>query len=95
MKRKGTDSGLLYTLEGNPGFWRALPYSVQQILAMFVTNLVPIGIVAAALSAVLRKFGGTSSLFVSIAASLLILFIKSCEEVIMYESSGYDGRRLS
>lgn len=41
---------------------------------MNIASIVGIGIVAAALSAVLKKFGGTSSLFVSIAASLLILY---------------------
>ena len=29
----------LYTLEGRPGLWRVLPFSIQQILAMFVSNL--------------------------------------------------------
>ena len=38
----------LYTLEGNPGLGRVLPFSLQQILAMFVTNLVPIGLIGAA-----------------------------------------------
>ncbi len=41
---------------------------------MNIASIVGIGIVAAALSVVLKKFGGTSSLFVSIAASLLILY---------------------
>ena len=31
----------LYTLEGRPGLWRVLPFSIQQLLAMFVNNLVP------------------------------------------------------
>lgn len=38
----------LYALEGNPGLRMVLPFSLQQILAMFVTNMVPIGIIAAA-----------------------------------------------
>ena len=38
----------LYTLSGNPGIGRILPYSLQQILAMFVTNMVPIGMICAA-----------------------------------------------
>ncbi len=41
---------------------------------MNIASIVGIGIVAAALSAVMKKFGGISSLFVSIAASLLILY---------------------
>ncbi|MBR4549965.1 MAG: purine/pyrimidine permease [Oscillospiraceae bacterium] len=38
----------LFSLEGNPGLGKVLPYSIQQILAMFVTNMVPIGIIGAA-----------------------------------------------
>ena len=45
----------LYTLEGNPGLGMVLPFSLQQILAMFVTNLVPIGIIAAAASPALTE----------------------------------------
>ena len=45
----------LYTLENNPGLQKILPYSLQQILAMFVTNMVPIGIVAAASVPVLSQ----------------------------------------
>ena len=44
------DRKSLYTLEGNPGLLLALPYSVQQVLTMFISNLVPIGLVAAAAS---------------------------------------------
>ena len=45
----------LYTLEGNPGLGMVLPFSLQQILAMFVTNMVPIGIIAAAASPALTE----------------------------------------
>ena len=45
----------LYTLEGNPGITKVLPYSLQQILAMFVTNMVPIGIIGAASAPVLTQ----------------------------------------
>ena len=45
----------LYTLEGRPGLWRVLPFSIQQILAMFVSNLVPIGIIGAAASPALSQ----------------------------------------
>ena len=38
----------LYTLEENPGLGKTLPFSLQQIFAMFVTNMVPIGIIGAA-----------------------------------------------
>ncbi len=41
---------LLYSLDGNPGVLNMMPYSVQHILAMFVTNIVPIGIVVGAAS---------------------------------------------
>ena len=45
MGRRG--SGPLYELNGRVKFWKLLPFSLQHILAMFVTNLVPIGLVAA------------------------------------------------
>ena len=35
-KRPASRSSL-YVLEGNPGIGKAFPYSVQQILSMFVT----------------------------------------------------------
>ena len=38
----------LRTLDGKASILSVLPFSLQQILAMFVTNLVPIGLVAAA-----------------------------------------------
>ena len=38
----------LYELNGKISPLRVLPYSLQQILAMFVSNIVPIGIIAAA-----------------------------------------------
>ena len=47
-KQNAGQTGALYTLEGNPGLGKVLPFSLQQILAMFVTNLVPIGIIGAA-----------------------------------------------
>ena len=40
----------LYRLEGKCGVRKVLPYAIQQVLTMFVSNLVPIGIVAAAAS---------------------------------------------
>ena len=43
-----TGTKTLYTLEGNPGVYTVLPYALQQILAMFVTNMVPIGLIGAA-----------------------------------------------
>lgn len=48
MKRSGgKQNPALYKLQGNPGIGAVLPYSVQQVLAMFVTNMVPIGIIGA------------------------------------------------
>ena len=41
-------AGSLYTLDGNPGLGKVLPYSLQQILAMFISNIVPIGIICSA-----------------------------------------------
>ena len=41
-------AGTLYTLEGNPGIGKVLPHSIQQLLAMFVSNIVPISLVGAA-----------------------------------------------
>lgn len=41
---------MLYTLEGNPGVRLVLPFSIQHILTMFVTNMVPIGIIAVSAS---------------------------------------------
>ena len=38
----------LYQLEGKCSFRRVLPYSLQQILAMFVTNVTPITIITSA-----------------------------------------------
>lgn len=45
-----TKSNPLRELRGRVNPLKALPFSLQQILAMFVTNIVPIGIVAAAAS---------------------------------------------
>lgn len=47
-KRRTGTTNALYTLEGDPGLGKVLPFSLQQILAMFVTNTVPIGIIGAA-----------------------------------------------
>jgi len=55
QKEKPDRSNTLYTLDGNPGLGKVLPYSVQQILAMFVTNIVPIGIITAAASPALTQ----------------------------------------
>ncbi len=38
----------LYHLEGFPGWLRVLPFSLQQVMAMFVSNLVPIGLITVA-----------------------------------------------
>ena len=38
----------LYTLDGKVPFARALPFGLQHILAMFVSNLAPITIIGAA-----------------------------------------------
>ena len=45
----------LYTLTGKVKLRQVLPYSIQQILAMFVTNIVPIGMVGAAASPALSQ----------------------------------------
>ena len=52
---KADKTRALYTLEGNPGLGKVLPYSIQQILAMFVTNMVPIGIIGAACAPALTQ----------------------------------------
>lgn len=54
-KRRSGRRTALYTLEGNPGLGLVLPFSLQQVLAMFVTNMVPIGIIAAAASPALTE----------------------------------------
>ena len=45
----------LHELKGKVSPLRALPFSLQQILAMFVTNIVPIGIITAAASPSLSR----------------------------------------
>ena len=45
----------LKALKGKVGVFRALPFSVQQVLAMFVTNIVPIGVIATAASPALSE----------------------------------------
>ena len=50
-----TRNNPLYELRGRVSLLKALPFSLQQILAMFVTNVVPIGIVAAAASPALSQ----------------------------------------
>ena len=45
----------LHELNGKTGLFRVLPFSLQQILAMFVTNIVPIGIVALAASPAIEQ----------------------------------------
>ena len=54
-KRVFGQRNALYTLEGNPGPGLVLPFSLQQILAMFVTNMVPIGLIAAAANPALTE----------------------------------------
>ena len=50
-----TKNSPLCELRGRVSPLKALPFSLQQILAMFVTNIVPIGIVAAAASPALSQ----------------------------------------
>ena len=50
-----TRSNPLRELKGRVSPLKALPFSLQQILAMFMTNIVPIGIVAAAASPALTQ----------------------------------------
>lgn len=50
-----TKSNPLRELKDRISPFKALPFSLQQILAMFVTNIVPIGIVAAAASPALSQ----------------------------------------
>lgn len=45
----------LRALKGKVSPFRALPFSVQQVLAMFVTNIVPIGVIAVAASPALSE----------------------------------------
>ena len=53
MQRTGNNP--LYELRGRVSPLKALPFSLQHILAMFVTNLLPIGIVTAAASPALSQ----------------------------------------
>ena len=46
----------LHELDGKVSLIKILPFSLQQILAMFVTNVVPIGIVVAAANPVLSQY---------------------------------------
>ena len=41
-------TGALYQLTGKISYLNAFPYSLQQVLCMFVTNMVPLGLVTAA-----------------------------------------------
>ena len=50
-----TKSNPLRELKGRVSPLKALPFSLQQILAMFMTNIVPIGIVAAAANPALTQ----------------------------------------
>lgn len=52
---KNTDKDSLYTLEGNPGFLSLFPHALQQVLAMFISNVVPLGMVAAAANPALSQ----------------------------------------
>ena len=52
---KHAKSNPLYELKGRINPLKALPFSLQQILAMFVTNIVPIGIIAAAANPALTQ----------------------------------------
>lgn len=49
------DNNALHELNGKVSLIKVLPFSLQQILAMFVTNVVPIGIVIAAANPVLSQ----------------------------------------
>lgn len=60
MRKKRSEThtdrtGSLYTPEGDPGLEKILPHSFQQLLAMFVSNMVPIGIIGAAASPALTQ----------------------------------------
>ena len=45
----------LHELNGKVSLIKVLPFSLQQVLAMFVTNVVPIGIVIAAANPMLSQ----------------------------------------
>ena len=74
-KKKGSQA--LYTLDGNPGFLRLLPYSFQQILAMFVSNMVPVGIVGAAASPSLTQSELLNLLQCAMIAAGIATFIQA------------------
>ena len=67
----------LYTLEGNPGILKVLPYSIQQIFAMFVSNMVPIGIIAAAASPALTQAEVLSLIQGAMIAAGIATFIQA------------------
>lgn len=48
MNRKESNINNIYTLEGRVPVLKAIPFGLQHILAMFVSNLAPIAIIAAA-----------------------------------------------
>ena len=48
MKTKNTSVNNIYTLDGQVPLLKAIPFGLQHILAMFVANLTPITIIAAA-----------------------------------------------
>ncbi len=48
MKRKESNVNNIYKLEGRVPILKAIPFGLQHILAMFVSNLAPISIIAAA-----------------------------------------------
>lgn len=76
-KERPDRANTLYTLDGNPGLGRVLPYSVQQILAMFVTNIVPIGIIGAAASPALTQAEILSLMQSAMIAAGIATFIQA------------------
>ena len=48
MEKSNVSVNNIYTLDGRVPLAKAVPFGIQHILAMFVANLTPITIVAAA-----------------------------------------------
>ena len=76
-KRTTGQRNALYTLEGNPGLGLVLPFSLQQVLAMFVTNLVPITIIAVAASPALSEIEIFSLMQSAMIAAGIATFIQA------------------
>ena len=67
----------LYTLEGRPKLMQILPFSLQQVLIMFVANLVPAGIIGAAASPALTQEEMLILIQASLIASGIATFIQA------------------